>query len=1113
MLQHFLFRAALCALLTACIAVTVTPSRPQAGSGGGLQGGGEPQGHSPSISLPIPIKCKAQCIADCLQQQTDTVNRSFANCGATCTRILSNQTREEDCSGSFCEQIQHCLVQEVVGIIPSTALKPEVTSLTPYNQLVRWNDANENLGIFIVGFKYGTIEKHYITDQMEYIVKLNELLLCQQYSVRIFAVTGFERITASQPTIFSNKPIPGTVGNLTIGPLERRSDQYVYGFFQWTPPEGWKSSDISYYRYRQSAVNPGPPLIIANNNFNSHQTELTSVEFRVLSNPVKPKFTDLLYIFQVTPVASCAELLVGATANITLNFSVPRYPGRVNLSTVTLHSVPFSNSEILVAWQPPETNPAAVERYELQWGPVDENTGNPLQHAMPLQVEGSASLGANHLNKTITVREPHRKYGIEIAALGRDEQPEWNFLLYKPFEPFWLPLLEPEGNRSYNIDGGSAPNPIDDRLIPDGNIPLFPSSAPISPRPPIHRNQSVPRESPAKSKPNQTASETDSKTLIIIVPSAMGGFVLLFLACSCARCYQKRLKKMKTKRTGLYDHNIVFSIPGMVDNENYASVNIQPPVRADQWEISKSRILFGEVLGEGAFGMVYKGYVTGHMHAQRLSSSDSAHLERDQNLTVAVKVCHEFADDGQKTEFLKEICLMKALGHHQHIVSLIGCCTLEQPLCLIVEHMSHGDLLHYLKAHRMNMSQGSSEASRNTDIHVDSQESIYPSCGVVEGETLSYSDLLSFGRQIAVGMEYLSQKGYVHRDLATRNVLIGEGKNVKIGDFGLTRYIYDDKIYCNRKGGKLPLKWMSIEAIFDLTFSTASDVWAYGVVLFELVTLGGTPYPTIANKDLLKELQNGYRMEKPDNCTDELYDVMMLCWQEDMARRPSFTQLRNTIEQMMESMCSDCYLDLNIDSSKDYYTMTYPDDLNDPKGQGHCKGQSFTSSVACLDETVCHEMNFEIKDDGFGDVDDSDDADEKNGNMLHGSNDHPLDTVVAKFVNSSHRPSDRVVEAHCEITTRDKRLLSDDSACVMLHREDGKDEDEDALEEYVDMTTDNRTYWSVAEKNPTHGIHGLIPKVAIKNKCGMLFNKFFDSNSNAENNNNGQSASEQDTHM
>lgn len=177
---------------------------------------------------------------------------------------------------------------------------------------------------------------------------------------------------------------------------------------------------------------------------------------------------------------------------------------------------------------------------------------------------------------------------------------------------------------------------------------------------------------------------------------------------------------------------------------------------------------------------------------------------------------------------------------------------------------------------------------------------------------------MAFAWQISQGMEYLARKGFVHRDLAARNVLVGENKIAKVADFGLTRNVYDQGVYQAKRNRKLPLKWMSIEAIFDQTFTTQSDVWAFGVVLWELVTLGGTPYPAMDNRELLGLLKEGYRMEKPDTCNDEIYEMMTDCWKQSPERRPTFTELRESLETMMQK--DNPYLDLSaVDESKEYY--------------------------------------------------------------------------------------------------------------------------------------------------------------------------------------------------
>jgi tyrosine-protein kinase receptor torso len=263
----------------------------------------------------------------------------------------------------------------------------------------------------------------------------------------------------------------------------------------------------------------------------------------------------------------------------------------------------------------------------------------------------------------------------------------------------------------------------------------------------------------------------------------------------------------------------------------------------------------------------------------RWSVTHESHGQSSNQLTVAVKMLTGDQSDVYRQDFLREMELMKSIGYHSNVVNMIGCCTRQEPLCLVVEHVALGDLLHYLQDYRANCQQAH---------------------GSGDFEYLTVHDLMYFARQISIGMEFLSQKGFVHRDLAARNVLVGHEKKVKIGDFGLTRYIYDDQVYVTNRGGKLPLKWMAIESIFDLTFTTASDVWSFGIVLYELMSLGGTPYPTISNKDLLRELQKGYRMERSDNCSPEIYRLMIDCWQTRPNRRPTFTQLNRRIAAILD---------------------------------------------------------------------------------------------------------------------------------------------------------------------------------------------------------------------
>ncbi|PVD26252.1 hypothetical protein C0Q70_13922 [Pomacea canaliculata] len=147
--------------------------------------------------------------------------------------------------------------------------------------------------------------------------------------------------------------------------------------------------------------------------------------------------------------------------------------------------------------------------------------------------------------------------------------------------------------------------------------------------------------------------------------------------------------------------------------------------------------------------------------------------------------------------------------------------------------------------------------------------------------------------------EYLAEKKYVHRDLAARNVLLHYNKVVKVCDFGLSRDIFNDNQYKKLTNGKLPLKWMAIESLRDRVFTTQSDVWSFGILLWEIVTMGASPYPNIALADLYYVLSNNYRMDKPSNCSNELYAMMRSCWMEEPLDRPSFTELREQLEELM----------------------------------------------------------------------------------------------------------------------------------------------------------------------------------------------------------------------
>ncbi|XP_068726480.1 fibroblast growth factor receptor 1-like [Montipora capricornis] len=276
---------------------------------------------------------------------------------------------------------------------------------------------------------------------------------------------------------------------------------------------------------------------------------------------------------------------------------------------------------------------------------------------------------------------------------------------------------------------------------------------------------------------------------------------------------------------------------------------------------------------------------------------------------------------------------MKVVGKNPNVLNFVGCWTTATPLRLIVEYIPHGDLLQWLRAKRSQiktstvgatvvdedeeMCNGARERNSTTDQEDASTNNTADECDE-DCDSFGPLDPVKLAWQVARGMTYLSQKGLVHRDLAARNILVGHGKKVKIGDFGLMRHLYHE-VYKVDTGKKLPVKWMAPESLFDEIFTTKSDVWSYGVVLWEIATLGGSPYALMKIKQLLENLKAGYRLEKPDMCTDPVYVLMRDCWNQDPDERPSFQRLYKRLDDMLEEQ--EDYFDFGKrDDSKYYYT-------------------------------------------------------------------------------------------------------------------------------------------------------------------------------------------------
>uniref|UniRef100_A0A8C9WIS9 Tyrosine-protein kinase n=1 Tax=Scleropages formosus TaxID=113540 RepID=A0A8C9WIS9_SCLFO len=272
-----------------------------------------------------------------------------------------------------------------------------------------------------------------------------------------------------------------------------------------------------------------------------------------------------------------------------------------------------------------------------------------------------------------------------------------------------------------------------------------------------------------------------------------------------------------------------------------AKPKAQQPWGKDAWEISKESIKMVKKLGAGQFGEVWMAFY-------------------NNTTKVAVKTLKPGTMSPEA--FLEEANLMKTL-QHDRLVRLYAVVTKTEPIYIITEFMANGSLLDFLK----------SEAGRKQQL----------------------PKLIDFSAQIAEGMAYIEKKNYIHRDLRAANVLVSESLLCKIADFGLARVIEDDQ-YTAREGAKFPIKWTAPEAINYGLFTIKSDMWSFGILLYEIVTYGKIPYPGMSNGEVMTSVQRGYRMPIPESCPPELYDIMLTCWKTKPEDRPTFDYIQSVVD-------------------------------------------------------------------------------------------------------------------------------------------------------------------------------------------------------------------------
>ncbi|XP_038622190.1 ephrin type-A receptor 3 isoform X3 [Tachyglossus aculeatus] len=353
-------------------------------------------------------------------------------------------------------------------------------------------------------------------------------------------------------------------------------------------------------------------------------------------------------------------------------------------------------------------------------------------------------------------------------------------------------------------------------------------------------------------------SSENSQVVMIAISSAVAIILLTIVVyVLIGRFCGYNKSKPNTDEKRLHFGNGHLKLPGLrtyVDPHTYEDPN--QAVHEFAKELDAATISIDKVVGAGEFGEVCSG---------RLK------LPSKKEISVAIKTLKVGYTEKQRRDFLGEASIMGQFDH-PNIIRLEGVVTKSKPVMIVTEYMENGSLDSFLRKH-------------------DAQFTVIQLVGMLRG--------------IASGMKYLSDMGYVHRDLAARNILINSNLVCKVSDFGLSRVLEDDpEAAYTTRGGKIPIRWTSPEAIAYRKFTSASDVWSYGIVLWEVMSYGERPYWEMSNQDVIKAVDEGYRLPPPMDCPAALYQLMLDCWQKDRNNRPKFEQIVSILDKLIRNPSS-----------------------------------------------------------------------------------------------------------------------------------------------------------------------------------------------------------------
>ncbi|KAF7494770.1 Muscle, skeletal receptor tyrosine protein kinase [Sarcoptes scabiei] len=385
---------------------------------------------------------------------------------------------------------------------------------------------------------------------------------------------------------------------------------------------------------------------------------------------------------------------------------------------------------------------------------------------------------------------------------------------------------------------------------------------------------------------------TFSITVIFLISIIAIIMIILFLIIRQIHHRIKLYSSTMTPATEIFPTDLDLS--KLPSNNTYHCTSAILNPKLESLEYPRNKIVYVRDIGSGAFGRVF------------LAKAPCLH--KDEDFTwVAVKVLRQEATVDMQSDFEREAILMSEFDH-PNIVKLLGVCALGKPMCLLVEYMAFGDLASFLR----------SLGPSNYIIRHPNEEAF-----VDLPKKMSPFELANIAKQISSGMAYLAGKNFVHRDLATRNCLVSNLLEVKISDFGLSQRMVSTNYYrADISNDALPIRWMPLEAILYGKFTTASDVWAFGVLLWEIFSYALQPYYGLTHEQVIFLLKEGETLKSPDDCPETIYSLMNRCWNREPSARPSFESLENSLKEFCQNYQSNKFDQLSSNTEQSISDLT-----------------------------------------------------------------------------------------------------------------------------------------------------------------------------------------------